>query len=166
MGITQCIVRLTIPRIRATLRAMRTLAVLAALVLGFAGCAGRRYNRARVVVTDESGGHRAAGTLVTKNLPGSGAPRLFLALPRSALEAMPGDTLLLPELTTPRQAIRESGWPLWRAHERRDAAMLPIRLYLDDHGRAVALESLEEGALKLPAPPAELMRLADEDPPR
>ncbi len=148
-------------------RGMRTLGVLAALVIAFAGCAGLKTRRARVFITNPHGGQRAVGTLVTKRLP-SGAPRLFVAVPRSALESISGDTLLVsaPGLTTTPQALREGGWPAWRAHARRDAAMLPIRLYSRDDGRAISLESLEEGELKLPAPPAELMRLADEIPPR
>lgn len=136
----------------------------AVFALAAAGCAGLKTRRARVFVTDQNGGHRAVGTIVTKRLPLSGAPRLFIAVPRSALEAIPGDILLIsgPGLTTTPEPLREGGWPLWRAHARRDAAMLPIRLYAEDGGRAIALESLEDGASKLPAPPSELMRLADE----
>ena len=145
----------------------------AALVLATAGCwagKGRPFKSAdrqsQVIVTDQAGGRRASGAIVSKRLRGHEISRLYLAIRRSALEAIPGDTLLMagPQFPASAQAVRKDGKPLWRAHARLDAAILPIRLLAEDGQKAVALESLREGDPAIPAPPDELMRLADETP--
>ncbi len=120
---------------------------------------------AQVVVTAPEGGRGAAGFIITRRL-GDGVPRLYLALRRSALEAIAGDSIVISAATIPpmREAVRAGGRPLWVADEKLDAAVLPIRLPIDDMGGALALESARGELAGLPAPPRVLMRLADEVP--
>lgn len=119
-----------------------------------------------VTFATPDGLHVAQGALVTKKLPFSGVPRIFLAAKRTALEAMPGDTVLLNGggLLQTKETLRDEAGPRWRGLKDGDAALLPVGLYIEDHDKPVALEALADNATGLPAAPAVLMKLADSVP--